>query len=986
MSDHTGRPLRWSKIVRAVITCALLVATLLIGTTTPASAIPTDGNGNIGSGGVETCNAGPRGAEESDFLPMTRWSGATTEFHSRLSWNDIVDKVQREAIMENGMAAGNFLYSLSENMVSGALSFCLLDKAGYELDHAAAGIGRILLDSPLLTLLVSLAVLAAFIAVAKGKGVKGFRSLLSKAVIVGLFIAMVAGASQSTETNGVYRPGTLSPGWFAVTIDTAVTTVASAPVSAMYEQASPITGADTDPSAQGENIFDCSVHMAAMRAKYQQQFGATKAESANAMVPMVMSGIWENSGLATWKIAQYGADNDLAERVYCHHLDMTARPSRDDIYGVMEQISPDYEAWAQQVVGESQLVEGQAFKPQSDKARDVAIVAWAACRPEGHNFSAQVENLRRYDYESTSDVDPRWRTDGTLMIRGGLDDSSLAGDIAQAVEGGVADAGEAAVGALDTVTLGAASQVANLTKSVYESVRGLIGGGDDDDKEKEYDPNLNAGEQAAACNNLFSWTSGRLDNGGGSDDDGGSFMNPASKMDAFVAKWKATKYGPQDFNWGNEAAPIQAFATSSAESSGDRAHADSESDKAQDFLLTLHGNKNLNGTVGVLIYMLSAVGMVAVFGLLAGAVLLAKVMAGVFIVACFFVLVMALASSRDMESVTKFAKAYLGLSLFAWGAIALLAVIGLLSAILSTLGEAFGGWLSILWSGMSPLLAAIVLHKVFKDILHLPSPFKLTAGLAYANTMAKGGANAAMGGLDSMTNRGAGMVKRTASSALGSRMGTGRLNRNGGGSLGSGVHGQMAPPPPRTTAGAADAAKPSGAPPESLGANPTRKETAAARSELQRRASDPGAPMADRKAARRELRALDKQHRKVAMDRVREVRTDGSRLRSGAVVGAKIAALAAVPGVGTAAAGAYVGYKGAKAITRVARDKWAETTGLGHTAMMERSQAEVDAWYEANEAAAAKAMHEAAEAKKAAKEEARQAREQKQNQKRADQA
>lgn len=991
-----------SKTLAKALISAVLVALALIVLAPTAMAVPDDEIG--GTGGVAdlggglgihdvtgpVCSEGPKGARESEFLPMTRWSGATTEFHSRLSWNDIVDKTTREGVMEIGMSVGNFVYSLSENMVSGGLSFCLLDKAGYTLDSAAAGIGRTLLNSPIIVVFLAVAIFAAGVRTWRGQGGggKALKSLLVKAIVLGILVGMVAGASNSKEApGGGYSPGTFSPGWFAVTIDTAVTTIANEPVNALYQQASTMTGADNDPrdTGDGANIFDCDVMMNAMRSTYLERFEKAGSEaSSSAMVPMVMSSIWENSGLMTWRIAQYGKDNTIGNRVYCHQLDMQARPGRTGTYAILGAIDPAYAAWAASEVnalnmpgglqvGGTPLVDGQVFNPQSDKARDVAIVAWAACRPAGGSLSAQAQVLQNWKDPNAAS----WNTDGTLMVRDGLDDSTLAGDIGKAVEGAVGEAGEKAQGAADSLTFGLASKAVNLAKGTASLVRSALGQNDDDGE--PYNPVLSNQERAAACNGTFNWLSERYGSGLQSGGD------PMAMMQSRIDAMEKLERGPDDFNWGNEESEILAFANYTGGGDGSAGAADSQTDNARDFLLTLHGNQNASGLVGVMIYDLSSFGMFAVFGLLAGAVILAKVMAGVFIGICFFVLVGALASNRDFEPLLKFFKAYLGMSMFAWGAIGLLAVIGLLTSILSNLGESFGGWLSILWSGLSPLMAALVMHHVFKNILNLPSPFKLTAGLAYASTMSKAGGAATIAGLDRITNGGAGMVKRTAATALGTRLGAPRTRGAGSGTgqgKGTGTYGKMTPPKPKTKttdsqqapvkgpgAGSEPAKGPGArAEPGSKRGAPTASQAAASRSELQRKANDPGLPASERTEARKQLKAEDRKHRRNAMERVKNARRRSSlperakessaHLAGGA---SKAAALAGMGALAAGPAGAAVmggGYLGARAsaagirkVTRGTKAMVASTTGVGHAAMMDRAKPAVDAWYAANEEA-----------------------------------
>lgn len=894
----------------------------VIAVAAPASARPDDDGGywEQWTGQYEeeqgACvDRGPGGADESPYLPMNRWMDATTDFHSRLSWNELPNQAQREVFMNSGMSVGNFLYGVSDRMVSGALSFCMLDDAGYELDHATAEIASIFMNSAIMALLLVVAAISIiWRAVKNAAPGKAMKSVFSKAIILGLFGAMAAGATQSTETAaGEFDPGAFSPGWFAVTIDKAVTNLANLPVTQMYTETDLLTGAEEDPEDAGNNIFECDVERAALRQMFQESLGD---ESSTALVPMVMSSIWENSGMETWKIAQYGKDSRFADDVYCHQLDMFARPNRYTQMAVYNQITPGFGDWVGEEVGPNgeEIFDGQVFTPQGNKQQDVAIIAWAACQPNGSSFEAQLDNLTAYGSDGGSPKD-KWDADIDLMVEGGLEDRTLSGDIGNAV-GGAVDSATAPV--RDTFG-GVVNAITAPGRAIGGAIDGLTGGDDDEDSGP---PPWDDAAAARSCADMFNWATARM------------FGDSAISQTGFGSAMTGPGASAKNFNWGNDEGAII------ANTSGN--------DTERDFILNLHGNHNGAGLVGVLIYVISAVGLFLVFGLLALAVLLAKVMAGVLIAVTFFVLLFSLVSDRDLEPVLKYGKTYIGLSLFAWGAIMLMAVIGLLTAILSNLGESFGGWLSVLWSGLSPLLAAVILHKVFKDVLHMPSPFKLTAGLAYGSALGKSGASNAMSGLDSLGNRGAGFLKRTASTAAGSELserfspfgkGKGGGGSSAAGGSGTGRDGEYTASGPggMGAGGAGGAGGPQASAAEqaaALGGAISPQEAARQRAAIASRAA------AGDRGAKKDLKAFDRARRAEALDAAKEIRP-GLKDRTLNYVGAnkgKIAVAGAAAALGGAPIAAGVaGYMGVKAVAGKVGDGIASTTGIGHEGMMQRA-------------------------------------------------
>jgi len=899
------------RLIAAVVAGLLLV--LALGAPASAARTPGPGNGGYSVSEGACANTGPTGTQESQFLPMTRWIDATTDFHQRLSWDQIPEKTQRSGLMDPGMSVGNFLYSVSERMVSGALSFCMLDDAGYTLDHATAQLAKIFTNSAIMALLLVIAIIGIIARTVRNAAAgKAFKSVFSKVIILALFAAMSWGASNSThDAAGKYKPGVFSPGWFAVTIDKSVTNLANVPVTEMYTNGAFLTASNTDPSkADDTNIFDCSVERAALRKAYKNSLAS---EESSALVPLVMSSIWENSGLETWKISQYGTGDPYGEKAYCHQLDMFASPDKYESLYMMSLIDPGYAQWAQEkVIGDSTVYDGQIFNPQGTKQRDIGIIAWAACQPAGSNFSAQVKNLENWKNPSAK----TWNADMKLMVQGGLEDRTLSGDLSSAINsnGAVQAAKSGWNTAKEIFTLGAAG----------DGTFFGIGSGSDDDDDSDTKTPWDENTAAKDCSDLFNWTPMRNVGTGA----GFSFSSFGDG-------------GANDFNWGNDEDAIIQNTTGDAQD-------------ARNFILNLHGNTNTGGLIGVLIYVIASVGMLLVFGTLSMAVLLAKVMGGVLIVATLFVLLGALASNKDLDPVVRYGKTYFGLSLFAWGAIMLMAVIGLLTSILANLGAAFGGWLSILWSGLSPLLAAVILHKVFKDVLHIPSPFKLTAGLAYGSALGKSGASNAMSGLDRLGNRGAGFMKRTASSFAGNEMADrftmGEKGKNG--PNGPKRDGEYRAPGRSGVAGSASAGSGGSGGTSGSGGLSAEERAKTGIGLTTREAADKRATLADAasggdRQAKKALREFDREQRRAALARTKELQASRKdrMLNYVAANKGKIAVTGAAAALGGAPLAAGVaGYMGVKAAVGMthrgvnsARDRIAMSTGIGHDAMMQRT-------------------------------------------------
>lgn len=187
----------------------------------------------------------------------------------------------------------------------------------------------------------------------------------------------------------------------------------------------------------------------------------------------------------------------------------------------------------------------------------------------------------------------------------------------------------------------------------------------------------------------------------------------------------------------------------------------------QNFLLNWHGNANSAATVVALTFAASSLIILLVFGVLALAIIIAKVAAIVMILVALLVLLIALIPSKgDSNKALAFGKFYVGLTIFAFGIQFLFALISLVTGFLVIAGArqfGAGSILSMIWTGFAPVTAVVVLHLIFTKALKMPSPFKPSAALAYGT--AAGGIGAGVGaGIDRLVNRGKSQVKSRASS------------------------------------------------------------------------------------------------------------------------------------------------------------------------------------------------------------------------------
>lgn len=620
-----------------------------------ASSVPavmTGGEG-VGSASSVCANSGGNiGASTTSLLPVVRWSDATANMHSRLdnTWmGDTANLVQRHQIVGNGMAAGNFMWSLGTGLSSFAINFCLLSSAGGAADEVGSTFGKIMLGSPLLAFLIIFMV-GALLWQGHRRGNMPWKTIMVKSVIVGVFAAMVAGSMASTGggKNGdmsTYKPGVMSPGWVVTSMNNLVSSLASAPAAALASnESTQLDTGDTSTGMDQSNILSCDNYVKGLRKGYQESYGSGAGALASG-VPTIMSSLWEKTGLQTWRMAQFGPTG-MDKNTWCRVLEWNAHTrtigatmdgdrlaSATTVRSVMFRVMGE--------LGLQTVYETPAYTPADNSTIDKSAIAWSACR-------------------LASGSDP--------------------------------------------------------TKSASWTIAPAFKDGADGDKDGKATP------------------------------------------DSCASWYTKTDDGAGDFDWSPNP---------------DEVNKRTANLDLRDYVQTFHGNANAYGLTSVLAYILSAFCMLVVFGLVSLAIIVAKVAMVVMIITVFFLMIVVLMPSATMDKLSGFLKTLLGMNLFIFGIQLLFALISIITQMLQNAGNAFlggqGSLVAIFWAGLSPVIAVALLHMMFTKIMKVPSPFKLSAGLAWggAAAAAGGAAFAGMSGLlDRKQGNMAGAAKRAGSKGL----------------------------------------------------------------------------------------------------------------------------------------------------------------------------------------------------------------------------
>ena len=374
------------RVLGTVIT--LLVITMMMGAflSSPAKAAPGDGDLNEGGegntgvsvsndkgitasgicGSLATADKNGETATSTDWLPVNRWSDATSSFHSRLdadAWNDVAEKVQRNGVSSTAMAGGNAMWSMSSSVLYASGSFCPMQRLSTHMDEVVGKLGKALNTSGVIALFVITGLISVFVRYHKREIPLGqlLSEIVKTGVITGVIIVMINGASASSVSRGYIGAG--SPAWWVATTNDAVNKVTGKVANAWENNG--VIEIGYEPVYGGEplheyDVYNCKKYVKWLKATYKRKWSSTSGyELAN-----MVSGMWEASALPAWASQQFGTDNPYTDHMYCFALESKrmAAVQNSDVrdYGISQ---------------ESSMFTGETVK------EDKALVGWAACKP-----------------------------------------------------------------------------------------------------------------------------------------------------------------------------------------------------------------------------------------------------------------------------------------------------------------------------------------------------------------------------------------------------------------------------------------------------------------------------------------------------------------------------------------------------------------------------------------------------------------------------
>jgi len=375
-------------------------------------------------------------------LPVNRWSGAVSSFHSRVSggildFTSVNNAVMRDFMAGNAMSTGGMMWSLTAGMVESATTTTVFDQLALRMDNAAGDILNAVLFGHPGQLAVAGALIIILLAGTFWKSIRGngggrpWRTLLQKALLLGVIFVMANGAASSNADAGTF--GRFSPGWILNIVNQSISQVAAAPASAFMFGSDLLSATNVVPD--DETAANCTTYRQTLRSNFEY---ATRGRGS-ASVSLVLNSIWEQSALSAWRNIQFGPDaasQQMAEFAYCHLLDSMAgiptTASRVNItvgreddsgadrvtnwgidgLGARRPVLTSFLRRTGEFTGVGVPSAGTQAQHMSGSSltRSASIFAWASCQPEGDSWTWRQFSLRGSEWGNTA-----WsphRTDG----------------------------------------------------------------------------------------------------------------------------------------------------------------------------------------------------------------------------------------------------------------------------------------------------------------------------------------------------------------------------------------------------------------------------------------------------------------------------------------------------------------------------------------------------------------------------------------------
>jgi len=385
---------------RIILIVAIFLAPLVVFSPAAFATTLNRSQGNISApaGGLFCAISGTptqmaQAQAAQNLLPLNRWGSVSASQYTDLpgglfsAFSSGIPQVMSD-LTGSILGIGNSFWGISDSLSQIAQSFCFSTGAGAAINSLTATIWSFLSQGAILGVVILIGLVMIVLRLRKGGRIHEF---LRFAIIIVVMIGIGYQSSRPVSASGNYP--VLSPAWMVNTVFSATGAIVNAPLNALvsattgsYKNA-PIGQVSSTPAG-----ISCASYEASLLNGYQKATGSTALTQSTAVVPEIMSNIWDNSGLAADGIAQFGS-NGYASTVACHLYDSKANiASVNQVQDTMNALAADhnggglhYGSPTGRLVKPSKYALAFPGPNSSTQTLNESMVGWAACVAPGSN-------------------------------------------------------------------------------------------------------------------------------------------------------------------------------------------------------------------------------------------------------------------------------------------------------------------------------------------------------------------------------------------------------------------------------------------------------------------------------------------------------------------------------------------------------------------------------------------------------------------------
>lgn len=357
---------------------------------------------------------------------LRRWGNATATLHNSGSFDigTMLTSLSRSTGTSWMMQGAATCWLLLQGLYDFALAFDPINGFGAGLDQFVAGLAKLVLGPVglIAVIFVLIGAIAAHVRSSRMGNAAGWRRFIG--VVIMFTVIGIAGghstampgigAAASTGSGDDYKPGLFSPGWAITSTNAGInklsTTLAEVVNSDFVNNAVPIEwqGGGT-PAAGG--TMTCQQYVNAIKLIGSNAVDAqadgdsatdqstTQLRKDRAQLNYLLSDLWQQSGLESYKTVQYGS-NMYADKTFCRLLEENAGTTPLQQLHLMNISKGVAETGQAQFSGtiktpsSGEVSKMNTLSYDNQKNRMAGMTAWAACTTD--------------NWGETWTVDPTW--------------------------------------------------------------------------------------------------------------------------------------------------------------------------------------------------------------------------------------------------------------------------------------------------------------------------------------------------------------------------------------------------------------------------------------------------------------------------------------------------------------------------------------------------------------------------------------------------